>query len=87
MQLCFSDSLSQVNPAVRLSPELLKSSRDSLASQAPSREKDLEKFQNLWVFSIFTTHFGDQFMSGSSNHEFAQNGLQLPSILTRKWTF
>ena len=41
VQLCFSDSLSRVKPIT----SLLKSSRNSLASQAPNREKDLEKFQ------------------------------------------
>ena len=41
MQLYFGDSLSRVTPIA----SLLKSSRNSLASQAPNREKDLEKFQ------------------------------------------
>ena len=34
---------------------LLKSFRDSLASQAPYCEKDLKKFQKIWVFIIFAT--------------------------------
>ena len=66
---------------------LLKSSCDSLASQAPSHKKDLEKFQIFWVFSIFTTHFGNWFVSGSSSCEFTQNVSWLPSRLTLEWTF
>ena len=62
---------------------LLISARDSLASQATSHKKDLEKFQFFWVFSIFTTHVGNRFVSGSSSREFTQNA----SRLTYKWTF
>ena len=46
MQLSFGDSLSRVNPVM----SLLSSSRDSLASQAPSREKDLEKISKFLGF-------------------------------------
>ena len=66
---------------------LLRSTRDSLASQATSHKKDLENFQFFWVFSIFTTHVSDRFVSGSSSREFTQNALRLPLWLTHKWTF
>ena len=80
VQLCFSDSLSRVTPVVNL----LRSSHYSLASQSPNCKKDLKKFQNFRVFSIFVTHFGDWFASGSSSCEFTQNAAQLPSRLTRE---
>ena len=48
---------------------LLKSSRDSVVSQYPSREKYLEKFQNFLVFGFFVTQLGDLFMSESSSCE------------------
>ena len=66
---------------------LVTRSHRSIQSQDPSCEKDIEKFQIFWVFSIFTTHFGDWFVSGSSNHEFTQNASRLPLRLTCKWTF
>ena len=56
---------------------LLRSSRNSLASQTSSRKKDLEKFQIFQVFSIFATHFDDWFTSGSSSRQFTQNASQL----------
>ena len=58
MQLCFSDSLSRVKPIT----SLLKSSRNSLASQDPSREKDLEKlqFSGFLSFSRLTLATGLQ---------------------------
>ena len=58
---------------------LLKSSRDSLASQSPSCEKDLKKFQNFSVFSIFTTQFGDLFVSGRRYTEIFVAQLATPS--------
>ena len=36
---------------------LLRSSHDSLASQAPSREKDLEKFQKSWFLGFSQLSF------------------------------
>ena len=48
---------------------LLRSSRDSLVSLYPSREKYLKRFLIFWVFSIFATQFGDLVMSGSSNRD------------------
>ena len=58
MQLCFSDSLSRVKPIT----SLLKSSRNSLASQDPSREKDLEKlqFSGFLSFSRLTLATGSR---------------------------
>ena len=79
VQLCFGDSLLWV----KLVASLLRSSCNSLASQAPNREKDLEKFQYFWVFSIFVTQFGGWFVCGTSSCEFTQNA----SRLTREWTF
>ena len=46
MQLCFNDSLYQVIKVKRPHSQAYSEAlRDSLASQAPSHEKDLEKFQ------------------------------------------
>ena len=70
-----------------LVPSLLRSSHDSLASQTPTHEKDLEKFQKFRVFIIFATQFGDWFENGSSSHEFTQNASWLPLWLTHEWTF
>ena len=42
---------------------------DSLASQSPSRENDLENFSKYWVFKFLATRFGDLFASGSSSRE------------------
>ena len=83
IQLCFRLTFTGQFSRETLVASLLRSSRHSLPSQAPSRKKDLQKFQIFWGFSIFATHFGDWFASGSFNHEFTQNA----SRLTREWTF
>ena len=73
LQLYFGDSL--VGHANRKAPvaSLLRSSCNSLANESPSHEKHLEiVFQNLWVFSIFATHFSDLIASGSSSRELTQ---------------
>ena len=63
VQLCFGLSFLWVKPVA----SLLRSSRDSLASMFPNREKYFKKF---WVFGIFATQFSDLVMSGSSSCEF-----------------
>ena len=65
VQLCFGDSTSRVKQVA----SLLRSFRDSLASQAPSHKKDLENYQKSGFFRIFATQFGEWFMSGSFSRE------------------
>ena len=52
--------------------------RDSLASQCPSREKDLEFFPKIWVFKFLATQFGDLFVSGSSSCEVYSESFTAP---------
>ena len=72
---------------VKLVASLLRSFRDSLASQAPSREKDLEKFQNFGFlgFSQFSLATGSRVEAPVAS--FTQNVLRLPLWLTCEWTF
>ena len=58
VQLCFGDSASQVKQVA----SLLKSSHNSLASQAPSHKKDLENFQKygFLAFSRFSLAIGSR---------------------------
>ena len=37
--------------------------RDTLASESPGCEKDLEKFLKIWVQGILVTQFGDSLAS------------------------
>ena len=52
-RLCLASQASRETPVA----SLLRSFHDSLASQAPSREKDLEKFQKSWFLGFSQLNF------------------------------
>ena len=53
---------------------------NSLVSQSPSHEKDLEIFPKIWVFRFLVTQFGDLFMSGSSSREVYLESFMAPFV-------
>lgn len=84
MHLWFGDSASRVKQVV--SPQsraYTKALGDSLESQEPSCEKDLEKFQK-YGFLIFLTQFVNLFMSGISSYEFYSEWFATP-LMTYSW--
>ena len=80
----FGNSLGSHASRKALNASLLRSSRNSLASESPSHENNLENFSKFLGFC----HFRDLVASGSSNHELTQKVSQLSResiCLSRKW--
>ena len=64
-----------------------KAPGSSLAGQGPSREKDLEKFQKSGFLGFLWLSLATSSQVEALVVRFTQNDSQLPSQLTRKWTF
>ena len=60
---------------------------DSLANQGPSREKDLEKFQNFGFVTFSQLNLVTDSRVEAPVASFTQKVLRLPSQLSRRWTF
>ena len=60
---------------------------DSLANQGPSREKDLEKFQNFGFVTFSRLNLVTDSRVEAPVASFTQKVLRLPSQLSRRWTF
>ena len=79
---------SRVNPVVCPQSQAYSVGlRDSLASQSPSCEKDLENFSKILGFRFLATLFGNLLASGSFSRELTQKFSQLLSQLPNGWKF
>ena len=82
-RFCLACQASHEPPVVSLHKAL----GDSLSSQGPSREKDLEKFQKLGFLGFLRLSLATGSRVEAPVMRFTQNDSQLPSRLTRELTF
>ena len=82
-RLCLAGQASRAPPIA----SWLNLIRDSLASQGPSREKDLENFQKSGFLAFSWLSLATCLQVEAPVASFTQIGLRLPLWLIRGWTF